>query len=205
MDVINEKVRPPLTAWGQARFDSVHPIVGPRATAGKEDDPVLQCVPTGPPMLLSLPNPVEIAPVQGRTFMFYEELHVWRTIWTDGRALPKKLTPTWLGYSVGRWEGDTFVVETAGFNDKVWADGLGDPRSEQMHLTERYRRLDHDTLELQVTIDDPKSYTKPWVNPPKRYRLEPNWEIADWHCSVNQDKNFDDAIRKPAGEAPAPK
>jgi len=67
---------------------------------------------------------------------------------------------------VGKWEGDTFVVDTIGFNDRLWADVFGSPRSNQMHLTERYRRLNHDTLELQIIMDDPKAYTKTWVNPP---------------------------------------
>ena len=166
MDAVNEKFRPPLTEWGQARFDAASPLIGPRAVPGKENDPVLRCDPTGPPRLLTLPNPFEIVQIPGRVLMFFEEYHIWRTIWTDGRALPKEPDPTWLGYSVGKWEGDTFVVDTIGFNDKIWADPYGDPRSEQMHLTERYRRLDHATLELTITIDDPKAYTKVWVSPP---------------------------------------
>jgi hypothetical protein len=205
MDVVNQDLRPALTPWGEARFDSARPIVGPRAVAGQENDPIRRCVPDGPPMLLTLPNPFEIVQIPGRVLTLHEETHVWRTIWADGRALPKNLKPTWLGYSVGRWEGDTFVVETFGFNDRLWADAFGDPRSEQMRLTERYRRLNQDTLELQITIDDPKAYTKAWVNPPKLYKLEPNWEIAEWHCVVEEDQAYDDVVRKPAGGAPSPK
>ena len=88
--------------------------------------------------------------------MFFELGHIWRTVWTDGRPLPKDPDPTYLGYSVGKWEGDTFVVDTIGFNDKLWDDSYGNPRSDATHLTERYRRLNHDTLELQIIIDDPK-------------------------------------------------
>jgi hypothetical protein len=205
MDAVNDKFRPPLTPWGQARFNASSPLVGPRAVAGKENDPVLHCEPAGPPMLITLPNPYEIVQIPGRVLIFYEELHVWRTIWADGRALPKNTAPSWLGYSVGKWEGDTFVVDTIGFNDKVWADVFGDPRSEDTHLTERYRRLDHDTLELTITIDDPKSYTKPWVNPPKLHKLEPGWEIAEWRCIVDEQKDYDQAVRKPAGVSVSPK
>jgi len=205
MDVVNQDFRPAFTPWGQAKFDAARPIVGPRAVAGEENDPVLRCVPDGPPMLLTLPNPFEIVQISGRVLTLHEETHVWRTIWADGRALPKNLKPTWLGYSVGRWEGDTFVVDTVGVNDRLWADAFGDPRSEQMHLTERYRRLSHDTLELQITIDDPKAYARPWVNPPKLYKLESNWEIAEWHCVVEEDKAYDDVVRKPAGGSPSPK
>ena len=202
MNTVNERYRPPLTPWGQARLDSARPLVGPKAVPGEENSPTLRCDPDGPPKLLNHPNPFEIVQIPGRMLMFFEEQHIWRTIWADGRPLPKDPDPSYLGYAVGKWEGDTFVVETIGFNDKDWADAYGDPRSEQTHLTERYRRLNHDTLELQVTIDDPKSYTKPWVSPPKLHKLEPGWEIAEWFCAVEEDKAYDDVVRKPAGVAP---
>jgi hypothetical protein len=199
MDAVNEKYRPPLTAWGQAKFDAASPLIGPRAVPGKENDPVLRCDPTGPPRLLTLPNPFEIIQIPGRVFMLFEEYHVWRTIWTDGRPLPKDPDPSWLGQSVGKWEGDTFVVDTIGFNDKIWADPYGDPRSEQMHLTERYRRLNHDTLEMTITIDDPKAYTKVWASPPKLHKLEPTWEFGEWFCIVDESEDYDKSVRKPAG------
>lgn len=202
MNAVDANVRPPLTPWGQARFDAAKPLVGPRAVAGQENAPILRCDPDGPPKLLNLPNPFEIVQIPGRMFMFFELGHVWRTIWTDGRPLPKDPDPTWLGYSVGRWEGDTFVVETIGFNDKQWDDSFGNPRSEQTHLTERYRRLNHDTLEMQIIIDDPKAYTKVWVSPPKLHKLESGWEIAEWFCVLEEDKAYDEVVRKPAGVAP---
>ena len=201
-DGINQKLRPPLTAWGQSRFDAASPNIGPRAVAGKENSPVItHCVPDGLPKLLVYPNPFEIVEVSGRVLMFFEEQHIWRTIWTDGRPLPKDPDPTWLGYSVGKWEGESFVIDTIGFNDKPWVDSYGNPRSEQMHLTERYRRLDHDTLELAITMDDPKAYTKIWVNPPQRFKLEPTWELIESYCVVSDLNAYDEAIRKPAGGA----
>jgi hypothetical protein len=203
MNTVNQRFRPPLTPWGQARLDAARPLVGPKAVPGEENSPTLRCDPDGPPKVLNHPNPFEIVQIPGRMFMFFEEQHIWRTIWADGRALPKDPDPSYLGYAVGKWEDDTFVVETIGFNDKVWADAYGDPRSEQTHLTERYRRLNHDTLELQVTIDDPKSYTKPWVSPPKLHKLESGWEIAEWFCAAEEDRAYDDVVRKPAGVAPA--
>ena len=204
MNGVDDRVRPSLTSWGQAKFDAAKPLMGPRAVGGAEDSAALHCEPSGPPQLLILPNPVEIVQIPGRMFMFFEELHIWRTIWTDGRPLPKDPDPSWLGYSVGRWEGDTFVIETVGFNDKVWADLSGNPRSEQMHLTERYRRLNHDTLEQQIIIDDPKSYTKVWVSPPKLHKLEPAWEIAEWFCATSEVQTYDEQVRKPSGVAPGP-
>ena len=205
MNTVNERFRPPLTPWGQAQLDAARPLVGPKAVPGEENSPTLRCDPDGPPKILNHPNPFEIVQIPGRMFMFFEEQHIWRTIWADGRSLPKDPDPSYLGSAVGKWEGDTFVVETIGFNDKVWADPYGDPRSEQTHLTERYRRLNHDTLELQVTIDDPKSYTKPWVSPPKLHKLESTWEIAEWFCAADEDKVYDDVVRKPAGVAPSSK
>jgi hypothetical protein len=199
MNAIDERFRPPFTPWGQARFDAAKPMQGPTAVAGQENAPTLHCDPDGPPRVLNLPNPFEIIQIPGRVFMFFELGHVWRTIWTDGRALPKDPDPSWLGYSVGKWEGDTFVVDTIGFNDKLWVDVYGSPRSDQMRLTERYRRLNHDTLEMQITMDDPKAYTKIWVNPPKLHKLEPAWEIAEWFCVIEEENAYSDAIRKPAG------
>jgi len=194
MDGIDEKLRPPLTPWGQARFDASAPLVGPRAVAGKENNPALNCEPEAVPKSLILPNPFEIIQIPGRMFMFFEQYHLWRTVWADGRPLPKDPDPTYLGYSVGKWEGDTFVVDTVGMNDKPWIDSYGNPRSEQMHLTERYRRLDHDTLEMQIIMEDPKAYTKPWVNPPQRFKLEPAWEIAEFFCIVDEEDSYGDAV-----------
>ncbi len=199
MTGIDERLRPPFTPWGKARFDAARPMQGPTAVPGQENAPTLHCDPDGPPRVLVLPNPFEIIQIPGRVFMFFELGHVWRTIWTDGRALPKDPDPSWLGYSVGKWDGDTFVVDTIGFNDKLWADVYGSPRSDQMHLTERYRRLNHDTLEMQIIMDDPKAYTKIWVNPPKLHKLEPKWEIAEWFCVIEEENAYSDVIRKPAG------
>jgi hypothetical protein len=203
MNAVSNRTRPPLTPWGQTKFDAAKPLVGPRAVPGVENNPELRCEPDGPPKLLNLPNPFEIVQIPGRVLMFFELGHIWRTVWTDGRPLPKDPDPSYLGYSVGKWEGDTFVVETIGFNDKLWDDSYGNPRSDATHLTERYRRLNHDTLELQIIIDDPKAYTKTWVSPPKLHKLEPGWEIAEWFCVLDEDKAYDEVVRKPAGAAPS--
>src|ERR1700688_41153 len=204
MNAVDERTRPPLTPWGKAKFDAAKPLVGPRAIPGVENNPELRCEPDGPPKLLNLPNPFEMIQIPGRVLMFFELGHIWRQIWTDGRPLPKDPEPSYLGYSVGKWDGDTFVVETIGFNDKLWDDSYGNPRSDATHLTERYRRLNPDTLELQIIIDDPKAYTKTWVSPPKLHKLEPAWEIAEWFCVLDEDQAYDDVVRKPAGVAPAP-
>jgi len=203
MNAIDQRFRPPFTPWGQARFDAARPMQGPTAVPGQENAPTLRCLPDGPPRVLNLPNPFEIVQIPGRVLMFFELGHVWRTIWTDSRSLPKNPDPSWLGYSIGKWEGDTFVVDTIGFNDKLWVDVYGSPRSDQMHLTERYRRLNHDTLEMQIIMDDPKAYTKLWVSPPKLHKLEPTWEIAEWFCIVDEEHAYSDTVRIPAGTPPA--
>jgi len=205
MNAVSNRTRPPLAPWGQAKFDAARPLVGPRAVPGQENNPELRCEPDGPPKLLNLPNPFEIVQIPGRMLMFFELGHTWREIWTDGRPLPKDPDPSYLGYSVGKWDGDTFVVETIGFNDKLWDDSYGNPRSDATHLTERYRRLNPDTLELQIIIDDPKAYTKTWVSPPKLHKLEPGWEIAEWFCVQEEDNAYDEVVRKPAGVAPKSK
>jgi hypothetical protein len=97
------------------------------------------------------------------------------------------------------------VVDTIGFNDIPWVDSYGDPRSEKMHLTERYRRLDHDRLELQIIMDDPKAYTGTWTSAPRLYKFEPGWELGEFFCVADQDAAYDEAIRKRAGDAPEPK
>ncbi len=201
---INQKLRPPLTPWGQAKFDATIPLLGPRAIAGKENNPILHCDPQGIPKLLVLPNPFEIVQTPRKVLMLFEQGHDWRVIWTDRRPLPKNPDPTWDGYSVGRWDGDTFVVDTMGLNDKPWVDSYGNPRSEKMHVIERYRRVNHDTLELAITMDDPKAYTKPWVNPPTRWKLEP-WDINEFYCIVDEENAYDKAVRIPAGGISLPR
>jgi hypothetical protein len=94
MNTVNERFRPPLTPWGQARLDEARPLVGPRAIPGVENSPTLRCDPDGPPKLLNHPNPFEIVQIPGRMFMFFEEQHIWRTIWADGRPLPKDPDPS---------------------------------------------------------------------------------------------------------------
>jgi hypothetical protein len=202
--LVDPRLRPPMTPWGQARFDAAVPSSrspgpeGDRVVPGKENDPALACFPDGIPKILTSPEPFEIITIPGRVLMFFEKDHGWRQIWTDGRKLPED--PPELrydGYSVGRWEGDTFVVESSGFNDKLWLDYYGDPHSESLHLTERYRRVDQNTLSIAVTIDDPVAYTKPWVGQPMHYTLRPRIEIGEWYCTLEDEARFNEKIRFP--------
>ena len=121
-------------------------------------------------------EPVQIIQLPNEVLQLWEIHSVWRQIWTDGRQMPKDPdspawvgysgtdSPAWMGYSAGKWDGDTFVVDSTGFDERTWLDHFGDPHSDQMSLEERYRRVDHDTMELTLTLTDPKFYTKPWVS-----------------------------------------
>lgn len=154
-----------------------------RADGSKgKDDPAAYCIP-GMPKLVVLPYPYKIVqPVPGMMLILYEGFTTYRQIFTDGRDLPKDPQPSWLGYSVGHWDGDTFVVETIGVNERTWLDNAGRPHSEAMRLIERYHRRDFGHLDMQLTIDDPKTYTKPWtVN--ENAVLLPDTDLLEYICS----------------------
>jgi hypothetical protein len=145
-------------------------------------DPAYSCHPAGLPRIYTYGNnPLEIVQTPQRIFIFYESAHLWREIWMDGREIPKDSDPLWMGYSVGHWDGDDLVVDTANFNDKTWADGRGHPHSDALKTTERFHRLDRDHLQISVRIDDPKSYTATWTTQ-RSYSLKPNWEIGENFC-----------------------
>lgn len=117
-----------------------------------------------PRTLLFELRPVQVVQMPNQVLMLYMFEKRWRVIWTDGRQLPKDPDPRWYGYSVGRWVDDyTFVVDTIGMDERTWLDNSGNPHSDQMRVEERYHRANRGTLELTVTIDDPRVYTKPWV------------------------------------------
>jgi hypothetical protein len=129
-----------------------------------KDDPEGLCLPPGVPRMMATPFPFQIFQVADRViFLFEGGAHVWRTIFTDGRAHPKDPNPTYLGDSIGHWEGDTLLVDVIGFNDRTWLDQDGHPHTEALHVIEKYTRTDEMTLHYEATIDDPKAYAKPWT------------------------------------------
>ena len=198
------KDHPPMTRWAKAKYDEAKPGYGPKAQAGG-NDPILKCDPTGIPRLLFFPQPFEIFVSPERVFMFFERDHAWRQIWTDGRGHPKDMEPTWMGDSIGKWDGDTFVVDTVGFNDKSWLDFYGDPHSEDLRLIERYRRVDHDNLTLQLVVEDPKAYTATWTGDTKTYRLLKGKKayMEELFCIPEEEDAFTNRIRMPAvGQKP---
>ena len=193
MNAVNQRFRPPLTPWGQARLEAARPLVGPKAIPGEENAPSLRCDPDGPPKLLNHPNPFEIVQIPGRVFMFFEEQHIWRTIWADGRPLPKDPEPRWLGYSVGRWDGDTFIVESTGYDDRSWLDTQGHQHSEEMKVVETYRRTSYDTLEVTLTINDPKTYTQPWLTK-ATVKLSAGTEMGEYFCVPSESDEYNQRL-----------
>lgn len=158
---------PPLTAWGEAKGKTHKSGDGARMVDIAEiNDPLSTLGDPGgfPRNLLFELRPVQIVHTPHSVLMLYMWEKRWRTIWTDGRALPANPDPRWYGYSVGRWVDDTtFVVNTVGMDERTWLDNAGNPHSNDMRVEERYTRVNANTLELTVTIDDPKTYTKPWT------------------------------------------
>jgi hypothetical protein len=162
-----EAARAPFTPLGEQMAGRNKPGNGPRLVPVAEINDPLSILgdPSGFPRLVTFEfRPVQIVHTPNQVLMLYMFEKRYRVIWTDGRTLPQNPDPRWYGYSVGRWEDDyTFVVDTIGLDDRTWLDSSGDPHSTELRVEERYRRVNQNTLELTVVINDPKAYTKPWM------------------------------------------
>ena len=167
----------PFQPWAKELYEH-------RRATDSKDDPTAQCIVGGVPRNDLVPYPFKILQVPGMVVILYEAVQSFRQIFTDGRPLPKDPNGAWLGYSIGKWEGDAFVVETAGFNDNVWIDNNGKPATEALRVTERFHRKDFGHMDVLITIDDPKAYTKPWsVTVP--LILQPDNELIEYICNEN--------------------
>ena len=169
----------PIQPWAEAltkeRMTGIH--------AAEESN--ANCEPPGVPRIDNTPNPFKIVQEPDTIVILYEAFGQFRQVFLDGRKLPADANPTWLGYSVGRWDGDTLVVESTGFNGKTWLDQTGHPTTDALHMTERWRRRDFGHMDLQFTIDDPKAYTKPWsVTEPMV--LLPDTDLIEYVCNENE-------------------
>lgn len=157
------------------------------ATMGYER-PMAYCMPHGVPDAMTVPTlPFKIIQTPGVTVVLFEEFHKYRQIHTDGRQLPVDPDPAWYGYSVGRWDADTFIVESAGFRDGSWLDNNGHPHTESLRTTERFRRVDFGHLELEVTVDDTGAYSLTWKSDTVRLSLQPDTELLEHLCENNRD------------------
>jgi hypothetical protein len=197
-------VGPGFTPLGQKMADSYHPGDGPRmkTLAGIDDPLSTRGDPAGfPRNLLFELRPVHIVQTPAQVFMLYMFEQRWRVIWTDGRQLPTNPDPRWYGYSVGRWEDDyTFVVQSVGMDERTWLDNGGNPHSADLRVEERYRRVAANTIELTVTIDDPKIFVKPWT-PRNRLALRlmpPGTDLMEMIPSATEAAEYRESIVAPA-------
>jgi hypothetical protein len=156
-----------------------------KSGARAKEEPDANCLPQGVPKIDAAPVPWKLIQSPRQVTILYEAFTLFREIFTDGRELPKDPNPTWLGYSVGHWEGDTLVVDSSGFNGKIWLDQIGHPTSDALHVTERFRRKDFGHMELEVTIDDPKMYTQPWTVKENPHILVDS-ELLEFNCNENE-------------------
>jgi hypothetical protein len=193
----------PFTPLGQEALNQAKPTFGHRSVLPADsNDPVVGCDPQGIARQdLNQLRTTQILQTPLSVVLLYQFNRVWRVVWTDGRESPKDAEPRWFGYSVGKWVDDyTLVVETTGTDDRTWLDHVGRPHSDQLHVEERFHRVDHDHLELTVTIDDPKMYTKPWVALDKfPMKLEPpSFDIREMICSPSEAALYNKLVAEPA-------
>ena len=170
------------------------------------DDPMARCLLSGVPRITVRPLPFEIVQLRDRVIILYEVHHGFRIIPTDGRGHPDDHEPSYLGDSIGKWEGDTLVVDVIGFNTNTWLAGVGTIHSEQLRVTERYTRDAYDTVVYDVTMEDPEVFTKPWKQR-AIFHLRPGERIREYECIENNE----DIVRwekllqsDPAFKTPAP-
>jgi hypothetical protein len=154
-------------------------ITDPRLKGRDDVDPSNSCFPPGPTRIYTIPRPFEIRQTADVVYILSEMDHSVRRIHMNEREHPDGYPSTWMGHSIGKYEGNTLVVDTVAINETTWIDTLGHPHSDALHLAERIRRLNHDTLEIEVTFEDPKVYTKPWTGK-KVYQLQPpSYELKE--------------------------
>ncbi len=168
----------PYQPWAAA-------LVKQRILNEGKDDPHIRCLPLTVPRNYGLPHLQKIVQTRGLLLILTEWNAGYRQIFTDARPLPVDPQPSWNGYSSARWEGDTLVVQTIGFRNGLWLDLKGDPMTEAAKLTERFRRPNYGSLEIELTVDDPKAYTKPWTVTLKQ-AIMPDTELLDELCLENE-------------------
>jgi hypothetical protein len=173
---------PPFTPEGEAKYEANVKFI--------ESGAVLDCDPLGASRALFSPRPFEIFVSRDRLLQHFEYYDNWREIWTNGRKFDSDvMDPSYMGFSTGRWEGDAFVVDVVGYNGKTFLSSSGLPLSDAMHQTERWQRVDYDTLRIIVTLDDPKMYSKPWTVT-YFYKLK-DWSLNAIPCTMTGNREWD--------------
>ena len=196
----------PFTPLGEQTWKSHKPGFGTTAVPiAQNNDPFDICDPIGFPRveLFNL-RAIQVFQSKSQVAIIYQNNQVWRNIWTDVRELPKEiLEPRWYGYSVGKWVDDyTLVVDTVGLDERTWIDNVGRPHSDELKIEETFHRVNHDLMELTITITDPKMYTKPWVALNKfPMRLQPAWfDIREMICSPSEAIEYNKTVADQAGD-----
>ena len=177
LNIFRDRKETPFTPWAAQLYAQ-------RQANKLRDNPMIKCQPAGVPRLNHYTHPFKIVQTPDLVVILYESQTTFRQIFMDGRPLPTDPEPAWYGYSIGRWDGDALVVESAGFNDKTWLDGFGHPHSEQMRLTERFIRRSVGSMDVEVAIDDPKAYTET-VKYVQAHRLLPDTDLLEYICTEN--------------------
>src|SRR5438552_2060603 len=196
----------PFTPLGFETWKSHKPGWGVTAVPIEDNnDPFDICDPIGFPRIeLFNLRAIQIWQNKNQVLMVYQNSQVWRNIWTDGRELPKEiLEPRWYGYSVGKWTDDyTFVVQTSGLDERTWIDNAGRPHSDELMVQETFHRVNRDIIELTLTVNDPKMYTKPWNALDKfTLRLQPEWfDIREQVCSASEAADYNKTIAAEAAK-----
>lgn len=176
----------PMTPWAKQRYEAARPSEGPRMVPTAQlNDPFYVCLPPGVPRIYLHPFAMEIVQTPKEVIQLFEYDHLVRHIYTDGRGHGDP-DPTWMGDSIGHWEGTTFVVDSIGFNDKTWIDRVGHPHSDKEHVIERFHRVDAKTMQMDMTLEDPVAYTKPIIKQ-FIFRQQPTWKIQEHICVDNAD------------------
>jgi len=160
-------------------------LVKKRIAEERLHDPLSYCLPVGPVRLHTWSTPRKVVQSPGLVVILNELNASYRQIFTDGRPLPEDPNPSWNGYSSGKWVGDTLVVETSGFRDGLWLDSTGNPLTGAARLTERFRRVDYGHMEIAVTVNDPKAYTKPWTITLHQI-IKLDTDLLDFICLENE-------------------
>jgi hypothetical protein len=173
-----------MTPWAAAKYKVTGAMYHGDDPNTVLSDPVFQCFPPGVPRIYLMNFPVQIVQIPGQVLMLFEYDHFIRRIYTDGRPHDSEQGPLWMGDSIGKWEGDTLVVDTTNFNDKTLLDRVGRPHSDALHVVERMRRIDQNSLEIAFTIDDPKAYTKSWGTK-LIFESKPTWKVLEQVCEDN--------------------
>jgi len=200
---------PALTPWGEEQFrahksNEKYPVA-------ESNDPIKGCDPLGfPRNILFMTRGIVFTQMPGKIIEMSEYNRVWREIWMDGRELPKNVggdtpgapDPRWYGYSVGHWEDDyTFVVNTVGTDERTWLDNAGHPHSGDLRVEERYHRVSHNSLEVTITIDDPKTYTKPFVITNAKFTWIPEQDFEEELCVPSEQAEYLRLIANPAANS----